>query len=204
MAPVRELGFFFSCFLSFFPKADLVQTKTIQFAMDFILFFFLSVRLPSTLRYTISNKSQWFVFLSPFQCCSPDAWAGLQEEDLGQRQHLNSGWGIERALVQTNLWTLGLWLQSRALGGVVSQALVVWPWLDRHFIIFFQNQRVHSMQSRGCVSRRIRVAVLFSSGYLFVWARRAPPRCHVCSLHLPPFKLWMTRCIHQRAGARFQ
>lgn len=50
----------------------------------------------------------------------------------------------------------------------------VWPWLDRHFIIFFQNQRVHSMQSRGCVSRRICVAALFSSGYLFVWARRAP------------------------------
>lgn len=39
---------------------------------------------------------------------------------------------------------------------------------------FSKNQWVHSMQSRGSISRRICVAVLFSSGYLFVWARQAP------------------------------
>lgn len=51
-----------------FFEAGLVQTKTIQFAMDFALFFF---HLSSTLRYTISNKSQSFVFLSPpLVCCS--------------------------------------------------------------------------------------------------------------------------------------
>lgn len=172
--------------------------------MDFILFFFLSVRLPSTLRYTISNKSQWFVFLSPFQCCSPHTWASLQEEDLGQRQHLDSGWGIERALVQTNLWTLGLWLQSRALRGVVSQSArclaITRLWLYHLFPkptgAQHAKQRLRFAPYLCCCVVFIRLPLCLSMA--------SPPRCHFCTLHLPPFKLWMTRCIHQRAGARFQ
>lgn len=44
--------------ISFF-EANLLQTKTIQFAMDFILFFVFSTPFHfSTLWYTISNESQ--------------------------------------------------------------------------------------------------------------------------------------------------
>lgn len=52
--------------LGFFFEAGQAQTKTIQFAMDFILPPPLApLCLFSTLWYTISNKSQRFVFLSP-------------------------------------------------------------------------------------------------------------------------------------------
>ncbi len=32
---------------------------------------------------------------------------GWEEEEEGERQHLNSGWGIEWALVQTQQWPSG-------------------------------------------------------------------------------------------------
>ena len=81
--------------------ANLVQTKTIQFAVDFLLSFLLH-------RYTISNKSQRLVRLSPRLCCWARAWAlGCSPRRKGRRQHLNSGWRIERAVAQTNRWPSG-------------------------------------------------------------------------------------------------
>lgn len=100
-------------FFFFFFEAGRAQTKTIQFAMDFSLSVF--PPLLSTPWYTISNKSQSFVFLSPsFLCCSSDtavlAWSQRTGGGRRKRRAMASvstwtlGWGIERASVQTNQW----------------------------------------------------------------------------------------------------
>lgn len=99
-------GFCHFChfFFSFF-QADLVQTKTIQFAVDFLLSFLLH-------RYTISNKSRRFVRLSPRLCCRAYAPAvGLVSEGSGGggAGTGGGGWG---AVQEGPASALELWLKD--------------------------------------------------------------------------------------------
>lgn len=92
----------FCHFCLFFFWADLVQTKTIQFAVDFLLSFLLHC-------YTISNKSRRFVPLSPRLCC----WSYARASGWSQR----TGGGGSGEEEEGPASALELWLKDWASRG---------------------------------------------------------------------------------------
>lgn len=176
--------------------------KQRQFNLEWISFSF------PTSCCTIRNKSQSFVFLSVFSAfcfCVREVSEDYKrrKEDEGKRQHLNSIWGIEWGLVQTNQWPSGLVFVKdwTALFTALCIALIKKPQLEHNDlksisqalqflikIVFSHHQMLHLNKWKKIAEFYfkclLKVLVFFHSAAFLFCERGAPcPQwCHVCTL----------------------